>query len=166
MRRDRSDKSGHSAAPWSRNQKQGIAFNYDSERPRRRARSRTPNRTAGEEKRKQQRENRKALFATRKCEEPKPKACSEESGESEDEPSKLVSAPGENAWERTSWEQSSFDSSADKAKFLRLMGAEKDQKSSSAQPSKVKPGPVTQELERQYWQSMQKQLYSRGRGLG
>ena len=77
MRRDRSDKSGHSAAQWSRNQKQGIAFNYDSERPRRRARSRrdvlcihcpgiiqqpacrTPNRTAGEEKRKQQRENRK-----------------------------------------------------------------------------------------------------------
>eukprot|EP00439_Symbiodinium_sp_Y106_P031569 s1963_g3.t2 len=154
-----------SAEDWTeRNKKQGIAFNYDSERPRRRAR--TPNRMAGEEKRKQQRENRKALFATAKCEEPKPKAGSEESAGSEDEPSKLVSAPVENAWERTSWEQSSFDSSADKAKFLRLMGADKDKKSSSVQPSKVKPGPGTQELEHQYWQSMQKQLYSRGRGLG
>ncbi|CAE7463740.1 Maneal [Symbiodinium natans] len=145
-----------------RNKKQGIAFNYNSER--RRARSRTPNRAAGEEKRKQQREKRKALFAAPKRDEPRQDPGVE--GTSDDEPSNLVSAPKDNAWERTSWEQSSFDTSAEKAKFLRLMGAEKDKESSSeAQPSKAVPGPA-QELERQYWQGMQKQLYSRGRGLG
>ncbi|CAL1158516.1 unnamed protein product [Cladocopium goreaui] len=149
----------------SRNQKgTAIAFNYDSDTRRSRRRSRTPNKEAGEEKRKQQREKRKALFATPVT---KPAAPIEESDDEQSESSGKYVAPRPDAWEKAAWEKSSFESSSEKSKFLRLMGGAKEKsglgdKVESAQ----KVGPSSQELERQYVQGMQKQLYSRHRGLG
>mmetsp|Transcript_45140 Transcript_45140/g.84245 ORF Transcript_45140/g.84245 Transcript_45140/m.84245 type:complete len:162 (+) Transcript_45140:42-527(+) len=158
------------AEDWTeRNRKQGFGFNYDAEPRRRPRRSRTPNRAAGEEQRRKQREKRKALFAAPTHQEPKKEADTEAHSPSDDEEvSTLVSAPKENAWERASWEKSSFETSSEKTKFLRLMGAEKGTKEQSAaeDSKKAATGSSTQDLERQYWQGMQKQLYSRGRGLG
>ncbi|CAK9033321.1 unnamed protein product [Durusdinium trenchii] len=100
-----------------------IAFNYDADKRSRRRRSRTPNKEAGEEKRRQQREKRKALFAA-----PVIESKTAPVEESDDEPTEpMVSERPEKAWEKAAWEESSFESSSEKAKFLRLMGGAKAQ---------------------------------------
>eukprot|EP00435_Cladocopium_sp_Y103_P033034 s2421_g8.t1 len=89
---------------------------------------------------------------------------------SDDEPesSGLVAPARPDAWEKAAWEKSSFDSSSEKSKFLRLMGGAKEKSGpgDKVDDSAKKVGPSSQELERQYVQGMQKQLYSRHRGLG
>mmetsp|Transcript_69801 Transcript_69801/g.110316 ORF Transcript_69801/g.110316 Transcript_69801/m.110316 type:complete len:156 (-) Transcript_69801:37-504(-) len=148
----------------SRNVSKGtaIAFNYDSDPRRSRRRSRTPNKQAGEEKRKQQREKRKALFASPAVAKPAPPT-----EESDDEPeSSGVVAPRPDAWAKACWEKSSFESSSEKSKFLRLMGGAKEKSGDKVDESAKQVGASSQELERQYLQGMQKQLYSRHRGLG
>eukprot|EP00434_Breviolum_minutum_P036234 symbB.v1.2.032100.t1/scaffold3807.1/size51516/2 len=153
-----------------------IAFNYDADRRtsrHRRFRSRSPNKEAGEEKRKQQREKRKALFSAPvvpKKVESETKKSDDESEESDDDTStKLVAKAPSDSWEKAAWDKSTFDSSADKNKFLRLMGGAKDKSSPSDQAkggATQSPGPSSQDLERQFVQGMNKQLYSRHRGLG
>ncbi|CAJ1419702.1 unnamed protein product, partial [Effrenium voratum] len=145
------------------NRQQGIGFNYGDSR---RRRSRSPKK--GEEVRKQQREKRKALFAAPVVKPAESKA----TPESDDEPDELdapslVSAPSGNSWEKAAWERSRFEDQEEKAKFLRLMGSkEKPKEESDKAQGLAAPGPSQQDLETQFLQGMQKQLYSRGRGLG
>eukprot|EP00913_Durusdinium_trenchii_P021965 g20638.t1 len=98
----------------------------------------TPNKEAGEEKRRQQREKRKALFAA-----PVIESKTAPVEESDDEPTEpMVSERPEKAWEKAAWEESSFESSSEKAKFLRLMGGAKEKSSeptSNRTPSALGP---------------------------
>ena len=98
------------------------------------------------------------------------KSDDESEGESDDDTStKLVAKAPSDSWEKAAWDKSTFDNSADKNKFLRLMGGAKDKSSPSDQAKGAatqSPGPSSQDLERQFVQGMNKQLYSRHRGLG
>eukprot|EP00933_Yihiella_yeosuensis_P076880 TRINITY_DN86863_c0_g1_i1.p1 TRINITY_DN86863_c0_g1~~TRINITY_DN86863_c0_g1_i1.p1 ORF type:complete len:173 (-),score=33.41 TRINITY_DN86863_c0_g1_i1:176-694(-) len=170
--------SGHQ--DWSdHNRRQGIGFNYDSDsRSRPRARSRSRDRRVVDQ-RQEKREKRKALWS-RETQPEDTAGTKETRGSSSSPAGDRVPASGSKA-SSNGWERSEFSSSTDKDKFLRLMGAGKDKKSDAVDDSAAPKSQLEQrrekldqlkiryqqqELERQYWQGMQKNLHGRSRGLG
>jgi len=65
------------------------------------------------------------------------------------------------------WENSSFSCTANKQRFLRLMGAKGHvpQADSSSAIHEANPS-MDKQLETQYWQGMRQGMFGRGRGLG
>mmetsp|Transcript_13494 Transcript_13494/g.36391 ORF Transcript_13494/g.36391 Transcript_13494/m.36391 type:complete len:168 (-) Transcript_13494:29-532(-) len=163
--------AGHGASrdDWSeRNGRHGIAFDYGAASSgRRRSRSRG---TRADERRQQRKEDerrdmrdrRKALWGggatgdsgASKSNGGSSAASSVARGEEHETPT--VSA--------NEWERSSFKSSEEKSKFLRLMGAKESLPADGDAKHRVRES--DRDLEQQYWKGMRQHMGYRTRGLG
>mmetsp|Transcript_144937 Transcript_144937/g.251564 ORF Transcript_144937/g.251564 Transcript_144937/m.251564 type:complete len:169 (-) Transcript_144937:41-547(-) len=162
------------------NRRQGIAFDYSQDRRRSRSPRRSWRRQGKEDDRRSMREKRKALWSGQvpsaapagKSGRLNAEGTDSESSE-EDDASR--GKPQESQASANGWEHSSFGSSDEKNKFLRLMGASKAKAggtdgdpadAAAARTSSSAVAARSRELERQYWQGQHQRARGYTRGLG